>query len=147
MSTFIRKETDYALRIAVYLANKQERVKVSEICQKLNLTKPVVIKVIQMLKRHGLVASKTGKYGGLSLAHPPEEISVYDVLVSMSADHSINTCLEDASFCQLQPICRISRFFCDIQRDFNARLKSVKLAGLTFDDEQLEALQRVKALS
>ena len=140
MSTFIRKEADYALRIAVYLAGTGSRVKMQDLCLNLGLTRPVVAKVVQDLKRHHIITSRTGRHGGLSLAASPENLSVYDVLAAMNSNSSLNTCLDDPQFCRLQAICRISDFLCQLQQEFFERLRQVPLSDLVFDELQLSTL-------
>ena len=39
--------------------------------------------ILLKLRNHGLITSRRGNHGGYTLARPPEEISLYDVLMAV----------------------------------------------------------------
>jgi Rrf2 family protein len=39
--------------------------------------------ILIKLREHGLIVSRRGNHGGYNLAKPPEEISLYDILVAV----------------------------------------------------------------
>ncbi|WP_027390385.1 RrF2 family transcriptional regulator [Chrysiogenes arsenatis] len=141
MASLIRRETDYAIRIVAYLAGRKgERVKIFDICDRLFLSKPIVIKIIQQLKRGDIVEAKTGKAGGVMLSADPETLSIYDIMVAMDNQSSINSCNDAEEKCELQPLCRISRFLKELQGDVIRQFQAEKMSQLVFLEKDLEKL-------
>jgi Rrf2 family nitric oxide-sensitive transcriptional repressor len=134
MDSFIMREEDYAIRIIIYLATVRKMVKTKEICTSLYLSKPIVAKIVSKLKSSGLIITKTGKEGGLTVSESAYEATVYDVLVCMGFNSRMNQCLAPNIVCQLMPICKVNRLFCDMQQDIEKRLKSAKIKDFLYKD-------------
>lgn len=135
MDSFIHREEDYALRIIIYLATVGKMVKTKEICSSLYLSKPIVVKIINKLKTCGLVATKTGKEGGLTVSECVYEKSLFDILECMGFSSRMNQCLHPHDVCLLMPICKVNALFSDIQKDVEKRLKSAKVKEFLFTDK------------
>lgn len=137
MASFIRREADYAIRIVAYMAGRTGRVKIVEICDRLYLSKPIVIKIVQMLKRADIIESKTGKDGGLLLIADPQQLSIYDVLQAMDNRSTVNACVNDEEVCQLKSICKVSQYLTGVQSDLIARLRDTRMADFVFEEPDL----------
>lgn len=77
-----------ALEILFYIElksrNQEEKyLTIREISNKLNIPIPSVKRLVGLLKKSGFIVSKKGVNGGLSLAILPEDIRIYDVLISI----------------------------------------------------------------
>jgi Rrf2 family protein len=84
---------EYALRVVVYLASaKDEMVTTREIAQTTRVPESYLAKVIQDLRRGGLVRAQRGLHGGSSLARPPESITLFDVAQAIDPLPRITTC-------------------------------------------------------
>lgn len=139
MASLIRRETDYAIRIVAYLAGRKgERVKIYDICDRLFLSKPIVIKIIQQLKRGDIVEAKTGKAGGVMLSADPDVLSIYDVMVAMDNQSSINSCNDPAEKCELRSVCRVSRFLKELQSDVIRKFQAEKMGKLVILEQELD---------
>jgi Rrf2 family nitric oxide-sensitive transcriptional repressor len=57
-----------------------ELVKVAEIAQRLEITQQNTFKIVHLLSRGGFVKAVRGRYGGVKLARPAEEIRVGEVV-------------------------------------------------------------------
>ena len=42
--------------------------------------------ILGKLRTHGLIVSRRGNQGGFTLARPPEEISLYDILIAVEGE-------------------------------------------------------------
>ncbi|HCW92694.1 MAG TPA: Rrf2 family transcriptional regulator, partial [Flexistipes sinusarabici] len=93
MTHFIHREADYAIRIVAYLAGKNEKIKIKEVCERLYLSKPIVIKIVHKLRRCGIIITETGKNGGIKVSPRIVDLTLYDVLVCMGFNSSINICV------------------------------------------------------
>lgn len=58
-------------------------ISISKIAEVLNIPVPSVKRLVGMLKKAGLVFSKTGATGGLILSKRADEIRLYDILVAI----------------------------------------------------------------
>jgi len=138
--SFIKREADYAIRIAAFLAGKKGLVKIDIICEKLFLNKPIVIKIIHKLSKCGIIISETGRYGGVALNPDAENLSLLDILKCMGFVNSINICIDQPEKCLLNPICNITVFFKNMQDDVEEKLRSAKLKDFVFTEDKLNIL-------
>lgn len=137
---FIKREADYAVRIVAYLASQGRKVKIYEICDDLFLNRPIVVKVIHKLSKCGIVSTETGKNGGVFISGDKSELSIYDVLTCMRFVSTFNICVGQPEKCLLNPICNITSFFANIQRDIESKLKNAKIKEFVFDKDKLKLL-------
>jgi len=141
MAEFITREVDYAIRIVAYLAGKKEKVKIAEICSKLYLKRPFVIKIIHKLNKCGIVKTTTGKNGGILLNRDILSLSLYDIFFCLDYNPSINICIDKPEECKLNPICNITHFFSGIQNSIIQKLKSAKISQFIFNDEDIDKIK------
>lgn len=141
MPDFIHRESDYAIRIVAYIAGVDRQVKTSELMENLFLTKPIINKITQRLKKCGILTTKTGKYGGLTLNVNAQELSIYDILICMGFKSTLNICVDKPEDCLLNPICNITTFFNDLQQDIIIRMQNAKIKDFIFDSTVIENLK------
>lgn len=77
-----------ALEIAAYVNAKSkdqhfDYLAIQKISEMLNIPIPSIKKISATLKKNGILTSKTGINGGLRLAKPPQEITVYDIFAAI----------------------------------------------------------------
>ncbi|MCS7170828.1 MAG: Rrf2 family transcriptional regulator [Aquificaceae bacterium] len=83
----------YALLALAYLAlNKDRLVKVEEIAEAQKVPKPFLSKIFHKLARESVLRSYKGPTGGFTLAVPPEEITIRDVIRYLDEDHKLDYC-------------------------------------------------------
>ena len=89
-------QEEYGLRCLMQLARHgpQASLTISQLGQLEGITVPNVAKIMRLLRRGGLVRSTRGQAGGYSLARPPQEIVVGDVLATLGPR------LFDSRFCE-----------------------------------------------
>lgn len=75
-------KSEYGLRIASYLRDKynQGPISISEISDKLGISKLYIEQLLRKLKKAGIVKSFRGKDGGYTLAKEPSNIIVGDLI-------------------------------------------------------------------
>jgi Rrf2 family protein len=83
-----------ALEITAYVGIKSkeehyEYLSIEKISDKLNIPVPSIKRISSLLKRSGILRSKTGIYGGLRLAKNTEEITIYDILIAIEGNHQL----------------------------------------------------------
>lgn len=84
---------EYALRVIAYLADRNgEPATNRQIAAGTRVPEGYLAKVLQNLSRFGLVRSQRGLHGGSTLAKPPEQMTVYDVIQAVDPIPRITTC-------------------------------------------------------
>ena len=99
--------TDYALRVLMYLALKEDGLAtIAEISKSYGISKNHLMKVAHQLGVGGYVETVRGRGGGLRLARRVETIGIGDVVRYTEPDMAIVSCLNpiDAP-CAIRPSC------------------------------------------
>ena len=78
-------QEEYGLRCLLRLGREGEgaSLTISELSHREGISAPNVAKLMRVLRRGGYVRSTRGKEGGYTLARPPEEINVLEVVQSL----------------------------------------------------------------
>jgi len=80
-------------------------IELKEIAKKENISPKYLEQVINPLRAAGLVKSIRGSKGGYSLAKPPSEICLYDVVETLEGPLNLLDCLRDSKACQRVQSC------------------------------------------
>src|SRR5579872_3868613 len=89
----ISQTSEYALRAVVHLALWTEEPQTAQqIATATKTPLPYLSKVLQSLRRAGIVHSQRGLHGGCLLAKSPEDLSVYEVIQAVDPWKRITTC-------------------------------------------------------
>jgi len=78
--------TDYAIRIILYLAKSKQVVSSNKLSQIIQVSPRYLLQIGAKLRDVGLISTVNGPTGGYSLNKPPEEISLYDIIVIMEGE-------------------------------------------------------------
>jgi Rrf2 family transcriptional regulator, nitric oxide-sensitive transcriptional repressor len=125
----ITSYTDYALRVLIYLGMTPDRqATITEIADFFNISRNHLVKVVHQLGSKGFVKTTRGKGGGFSLLHPPEMISIGEVVRSMETHFNWVECFDPAQQrCRLLPNCGLKHL---LARAGNAYLQVLDAATL-----------------
>jgi len=81
------RTADYGLLALTYLALQEGRVCYrNEIARRFRISKAMLAKILQRLRRGGILRSHVGVRGGYSLARPAESISLAEVLAALGVE-------------------------------------------------------------
>jgi Rrf2 family protein len=126
----INRETDYAVRAVMGLSQK-DYASASELAAAMDIPYRFLRTVVRKLVAAKLVRSRRGKGGGLSLARPARRISLLDVLRAMAPlCLMMNRCLASRAFCRRSGHCAVHARLAILQRQLDARLKSIHFGRL-----------------
>ena len=122
----LTRQTNYAVRILMYCASNPGRLsRIPEIAASYSVSELFLFKILQPLVEAKLVETVRGRNGGVRLARPAAEISLFDVVRVTEESFTMAECFEaEGSDCPLIDSC-----------NFNAALR--KALGAFF--EVLEA--------
>jgi Rrf2 family protein len=92
----------YGARAMLELASHygEGPIELKEIAKKEDISIKYLEQVINPLRSNGLVKAIRGSKGGYSLAKPPSEICLYDVIESLEGPLNLIECLSDSKACQ-----------------------------------------------
>jgi Rrf2 family protein len=89
----ISQTTEYALRAIVYLASKPSQAQTTQqIAEATKVPPDYLAKVLQNLRKAGLIYSQRGLHGGSTLAVPADKLTVYDVIQAVDPIQRITRC-------------------------------------------------------
>lgn len=126
---FLNSETDYAIRIVHFLAEKGERMDAKTISEKTGVTIRFSLKILHKLVSCGILKSFKGANGGFVLARAASEITLLEVVEEIFGPLSFSRCQHSSEECtHPDGICCYSEVFAgvsDFMRD--------KFREVTFD--------------
>ena len=116
---FITRECDYAVRVIRALSG-EERLSVSDICEREAITAPFAYKILKKLQKAELVKGFRGVHGGYSLNRDLTELTLFDVYIAIDPEMTIIECLDPDYDCirngKDSAICLVHRELADIQK-------------------------------
>jgi Rrf2 family protein len=130
----VRRNTDYALRLAANLAaeyNANKALSARKLSKNNNVSYPLTCKLLQKLQQAGIIKSTMGPKGGFQLARLPEQITLLELITTIQGPVSINRCLLDSGVCLMKEKCPLHPKLAGIQKDIDRQLKMTTLADLT----------------
>lgn len=132
----LNRYTDYGLRLLTYLAvlPPGQRASIDEISKVYDLSRNHINKIVHQLGKEGIIETKRGKGGGFSLARPPEQINIADMVILLEKSMLIINCQTPA--CRISPVCKLNGILLEAGNAFVASLRKYSLADLVKDNRQ-----------
>jgi Rrf2 family protein len=123
---------EYAIRAMTYLAYRPvgEISSLRDVGAEQDIPESFLAKIFQSLVHAGLVASQRGAHGGFSLARPPAEITVRDVVEAVDGPIALNGCDLWPEDCRRSADCRMHEVWVLAQQRMMDVLGEVTLAQL-----------------
>lgn len=82
----VTRAEEQAVRLSMRLAMVREQMTLAQLAQAEDLPEPTVAKLLNMLRRGGVVEAVRGRHGGYALAASPDRISAGKIIRSVSGD-------------------------------------------------------------
>jgi Rrf2 family transcriptional regulator, nitric oxide-sensitive transcriptional repressor len=126
--------TDYAMRMLIHLAQHPDRLcTIAEVAERYQISQAHLMKITHQLGRVGWVATVRGKGGGMTLALPPDQIRLGQVVRSMEPDFNVVECFATGSTCMLTGTCKLTGVMQGAVESFMEHLDSRTLADILPD--------------
>ena len=126
----LKLHTDYGLRVLIFLARADRRATIEEMATQYDISKEHLTKVSRSLVRCGWLKATRGRGGGVSLAMPPSDIDVADVIGQLEDRGHVLACVDDALACVLEPGCRLRVKLMKAENAFYDSLRGTSIADL-----------------
>jgi len=130
----LKAQTDYAIRILRFLHTRNvETLTAMQIALATDITTPTFTQIAMKLKKDDMLKTIQGGQGGYILGKPANEISVYDVLVSIEGELKINHCMESEGLCSHgeEVKCKVHEKLYNLQGEIIEKLSNLYISDLT----------------
>lgn len=130
----------YAARVLLDLAEHSGDTPVcaSSISENTDISVPFIEQILRPLKNAGFIKSVRGAYGGHTLLKDPSEITLGDVVRTMSGDISITLCGSEPDSCPRTSNCRTRVAWEHISHVIERELDAITLANLMNDSDVIK---------
>jgi Rrf2 family protein len=117
----------------VYLAQlgPDQRAATGQIAKEKSIPPSFLAKIVSQLSVAGLLQTSRGARGGVSLAKPPETISLLDVVEAIDGPILLNDCVGELSSCTFDDTCPLKPVWCDAQKMLVDHLSKANFARFT----------------
>ena len=134
--------TDYALRMLMYLAVKDDGLAtIEDIAQSYGISRNHLMKVAHQLGVAGYVDTVRGRRGGLRLAKPAKAIGLGEVVRHTEPDMAIVMCFEPINAdCPILPYCGLRKALARARAAFINVLDDYTLSDLVRPRASLQAM-------
>lgn len=109
-------------------------VLVKEIAEAASIPAPYLAKIVQALARRGLVNTQRGVGGGVTLARPAPEITLYELAVALDDPIVVPRCMMGTAECSDERACPAHRFWTAHRARSLEFLKSLSVADIAAFD-------------
>jgi Rrf2 family protein len=135
----INRQTDYAVRVILALAQRGEGVRLSsaQIQQEMLIPKAFMTRIVAQLAREGLVNTFPGRDGGLMLPRPASQINLKEVVEAFEGPILLSEWMQvkGEDDCPVQSNCPVRSKWGRVQV---AMMR--EMASITFEDLVKESL-------
>jgi FeS assembly SUF system regulator len=132
----LTKQTDYAIVLLAVMACEPDGTSFSarDLSEAAAVPLPMTSKILKLLAREGLLASRRGVNGGYALARPAHQMSLADILGSLEGGVALTQCAEHPSAgngtCAIESLCPISGIWRTINGALIQTLEGITVAQL-----------------
>jgi Rrf2 family protein len=133
----ITRQADYGIRVLLYLSQVPPGrvVPMKEVARKAYIPVSFMPKIISHLTNRGLIVTERGKSGGIRLAKPPQEITIYEIVEAIDGPPLLNICMARPEECPLNPRCGVYLMWKKAQDSLDTFLKETTLDQVNKDQD------------
>ena len=135
-------QSDYALRLLIYLALHENRPsRVTDVASSYRISRNHLLKVALKLRKLGYVTTLRGRAGGIALACRPEDINLGTVVRQMEDGFALVDCMRPGGgACGISPACRLKGIVREALDAFLSVFDRYTLGDIVADRASLTAL-------
>ncbi|AHE98095.1 SUF system Fe-S cluster assembly regulator [Thioalkalivibrio paradoxus] len=129
----ISKLSDYAIVLLCEIAREQDGqgATARQLAANTRIALPTVIKLLKLLKDHGVLLSMQGRNGGYRLARPAAQTNLAVIIEAVEGPIALTECMNDDLDCQIHHNCNTRPHWEHINAAFRQALSVVNLNDLT----------------
>jgi Rrf2 family transcriptional regulator, iron-sulfur cluster assembly transcription factor len=111
----VTREADYAIRCVLEVAT-HGRISAAEVARTRSISRTFLGKIVQTLAKAGIVSTRRGVGGGISLAVAPEDLTLLQIIEAIEGPLVLNECLVSQPDCPQIAVCPAYPYLCEAQR-------------------------------
>jgi Rrf2 family protein len=146
----INRQTDYAIRIVLALANREAGVRLSSsaIQQEMLIPQTYMSRIVAQLAAANLVKTFAGRDGGLQLPRPASEITLKDVVEAFEGPLLLSECMQSKGEedCPFQANCPVRTKWGRIQVAMLREMASISFADLAQEARPIPLTKGLSAI-
>lgn len=128
----ITRNTDYSIRALIHIARNKDRiVSITELVKELDVPRPFLRKILQLLSINGILKSYKGKNGGFKLAKDPGQIYLLTLMETFQGKFKLTECLFKKKICPNQISCKLRAQLDSLEELVENKIKEITLAQLS----------------
>ncbi len=137
--------SDFSLRVLMQAALRSPaRTTVDEVAQSYGISRHHLVKIVHDLGRSGYLATQRGIGGGFTLARPPEEIRLGDIVRLGEETETVIECVDkNHRPCRITPACRLKGVLDEAAAAFFEVLYGYSLADLVQRPAKLRSVLEI----
>lgn len=135
----LTKQSSYAIRALMFCAlNEPNLSQVSAISRSFGISEAFLFKLIKPLVKNNILATVRGRNGGIRLARPASEITLYESIRLTEDSFALAPCFEDGhNDCPLGDLCKFHDALNSALAAFFKELDSITVADLVANRDVL----------
>ncbi len=137
----ISARTRYGLRILMDIAqrpNTSTPRRIADIAQAQDISAAFISRLSVPLRRAGIINAERGVGGGLSLAKPPDSISLLEIAETLDGPLSILKCLAKPGSCKRHDSCRARCAWNGLNEVIRSAFASMSLSAIMTDPDSID---------
>ena len=145
----INRQTDYAVRVVLMLAQEKMGIRMStkKIGTAMLIPKNFLPRIVAKLAQSKIITTFPGRAGGLQLADTADNITLRDVVEAFEGPLMLSECIDGHEFCPFEQSCAVrphwgrlqnvilkeleSTTFLDLAKEANAENPPISLESIT----------------
>jgi len=139
ISTRARYGTRALLDLALHSGDRP--VPLKDIAQRQQISLTYLEHLVTPLIAAGIVRSKRGSGGGISLTRPPQEIRLSEIIHLLEGSMAPVECINDPNFCPRSDLCFTRDVWGELEKAINNVLESITLQDLVEGQKRKEKTQ------
>lgn len=122
----------YGTRIMLELALNYGKghLLLKDIANKQDISVGYLEQIMPSLKAAGFLISSRGAHGGYTLARPPEEITLSEIVTSLEGSISLAECINSPEVCDRTDFCVTRDLWAEVSENIDSTLRSKNLQDL-----------------
>jgi len=136
----INRQTDYAIRVLLALAQEPEgsRLPSARIGQEMLIPRAFLTRIVAELAQAGLLLTFPGREGGLQLARPAEQLTLKDVVQAFEGPVLLSECMLGEEACPFEGACPVRTRWGRLQKAILDELERTTFAALALETENMQ---------
>ena len=111
----LTREADYAVMCVLEVA-REGRISAAEVARRNGISSSFLANIVHSLAKAGIAVPTRGAGGGVSLARPPESLTVLEVIEAVQGPLSLHACVDRPEDCPRIHGCNVHPLLCLLQR-------------------------------